>query len=99
MLTQREQLCLCISYVPNCYTAVHTPRHHQVRVERGVVYAHDLSDVSLDVLADLLLALVPNLKSFVVTHARKLMQVKVVPGNILHYLRVSVPLAQGVDRR
>jgi len=54
--------------------------------------------VSLNVLADLLLALVPNFEPFVVTHARELMQVEVVPGDILDYLRVRVPLAQGVNR-
>ena len=53
----------------------------------------------LNVLADLLLALVPNFEPFVVTDACELMQVEVVPRDVLHYLRVGVPLAQRVNRR
>jgi len=91
MLSQTKQLCFCVTDVPHCYCSIHTPCHHQILIERRVVNTHYLSYVCLDALADLLLPSVPNLQFFIITNTCKLIGIKLVPCNILDYLRVRIP--------
>ena len=99
MLPKTEQLRLGVADVPDGYTPVYGASDQQVFVEGRVVHTHYFGDMGLDRLADLQLAFVPNFEFFIVGHARKLIDVKLIPSHVLHHLRVRIPLDQRVDCR
>ena len=98
VLAQAEQFCFHVSRVPHADALVSRSRDHKAFVEGRVVYREDLGNVGLDALTTSRLTSIPYFEFFVVAHRGELVDIVMVPANVLDHLRVRLPHVQRVDR-
>ena len=90
MLSETEQLGLHVASVPDGHAPISRPRQHQTRIKGRVVHRHYLRYVRFNALRRHLLSQVPNLELLIVTDWGELIEVKVIPADVLNNLGVSI---------